>query len=62
MQSALQTLKQPVDEITDEQLEKIEEYIEEEERVADAASEVGMLLFSYIRGRDSKFGNITKTI
>lgn len=62
MEDAQYRLKQRIEEITDEQIEEIEAYIEEEVAISEVASEVGMLLFSYIRGKSTIFGNIVKDI
>ncbi|KAI5188739.1 hypothetical protein NEMIN01_0010 [Nematocida minor] len=62
MQAAMHALKQPIENITDEKIEEIEEYIENEERVYQVASEIELTLFSYIKEKSCSFGNISKDI
>ncbi|EHY65360.1 hypothetical protein NEAUS04_0845 [Nematocida ausubeli] len=62
MQQARQTLAQPIELLSMEKLDKIQEYVETEEKVYALASEVEQLLSMHIEKRDFLFGHICRDI
>ncbi|EIJ87276.1 hypothetical protein NEPAR06_0146 [Nematocida parisii] len=62
MQRAMQVLKQPIEQTTHEQLDEIQTYVENEEKIYALASEVEQLLSMYIEKRDFFFGHVSRDI